>query len=185
MQGVHVALRLVLLALLGSLGCSSVYWLAYLALPAIAAIFVSRDGSARYLDRDAPNIRRLLRWAGGVYAYLWLLTDSLPRMDEAGPVELEVMTEGTPTVSSALTRLLSSLPALVLLALLSILAVPLWAIGAVAILATERTPAPIANFMSMMLRYQFRLVAYHLSLVDAYPSLADTTTTDAHSPQAT
>jgi hypothetical protein len=49
----------------------------------------------------------------------------------------------------------------------------LWVLGALAILATGRLPTPIAEFITMKLAYQFRLIAYHLSLVDAYPSLAD------------
>ncbi len=48
-----------------------------------------------------------------------------------------------------------------------------WIVGAIGILASERLPAAIADFIAMKLRYQFRLVAYHLSLVDAYPVLAD------------
>jgi hypothetical protein len=31
-------------------------------------------------------------------------------------------------------------------------------------------PAAIASFLELTLRYQFRLVAYHLSLVNCYPS---------------
>jgi hypothetical protein len=53
------------------------------------------------------------------------------------------------------------------------IAAVLWVIGALAILATRRVPTAIAEFVAMKVGYQFRLVAYHLSLVDAYPSLAD------------
>jgi hypothetical protein len=176
---IHVAVRLVLLCALAMVGCSSVYWLLYLVLPALVALMVSGDGAEHYLGREAPAFVRALRWVAGAYAYLWLLTDAPPTVDASGPVELEVLVEGVPTAASALSRLVTSLPGLLLLALMSMVAVPLWIVGAVSILATERMPAAITDFIAMKLRYQFRLVAYHLSLVDAYPVV-----TDADAPHA-
>jgi hypothetical protein len=173
MQRMQVVVRLAILAALGAVGCSSVYWLIYLALPAVAAVLVSRDGAERYLRDDAPPAARVLVWMAGAYAYLWLLTDALPGSDASDPVELAVEVGGKPTAGSALLRLITSLPALLLLAVLSMAAVPLWIVGAIAVLATERMPAALADFIAMKLRYQFRLVAYHLSLVDAYPLLVD------------
>jgi hypothetical protein len=171
MDRVHVAIRLVILAALAAIGCSSVYWLLYLVLPLVAALLVSRDGPGRYLTEDAPRIVRTLRWLSGAYAYLWLLTDRIPMAEASGPVELTVEVGGRPTAASALVRLLTSLPALLLLAVLSMVAAFTWILGAVAILATRRMPEAFADFLSLKLRYQFRIVAYHLSLVDAYPSL--------------
>jgi hypothetical protein len=173
MQRVQVVVRLAILAALGAIGCSSVYWLIYLALPAIAAVLVSHNGAERYLREDAPPAVRILVWLAGAYAYLWLLTDSLPGTDTNAPVGLTVEVGGEPTAGSALLRLVTSLPALLLLAVLSMAAALLWIVGAVAILATQRMPAAIADFIAMKLRYQFRLVAYHLSLVDTYPLLVD------------
>jgi len=170
---VHVVIRLALLAALAILGCSSVYWLAYLAVPAVVALRLSRDGAERYLGDDAPGIVRVLRWLAGAYAYLWLLTDAPPTSEAGGAVELVVEVGGTPTASSALMRLVTSLPALLLLAILSMAAALLWIFGALAILATERMPAAFTDFISMKLRYQSRVVAYHLSIVDAYPLLAE------------
>jgi hypothetical protein len=179
---VHVVIRLALLAALAAIGCSSVYWLLYLAVPAVAALLVSRDRAERYLGDDAPGVIRVLRWLAGAYAYLWLLTDAMPTSEVGGPVELAVEVGGKPTANSALLRLVTSLPALLLLAILSMAAAMLWIVGAVTILATERVPAAITGFISMKLRYQFRFVAYHLSLVDAYPVLADSPLT--HTPHS-
>jgi hypothetical protein len=173
MDRVQVAVRLVLLAALAAVGCSSVYWALYLTLPVVAAMLVSRDGPERYLGDDAPGIVRVLRWFAGAYAYLWLLTDALPASEAGGPVELALEVGGRPTAGSALWRLVTSLPALLLLAILSMVAAVLWILGAVAILAVGRAPAWITDFISMKLRYQFRIIAYHLSLVDAYPSIAE------------
>lgn len=167
---IHVVTRVVLLAAFAALGCSGIYWFFYLALPALAAIGILRKSGERYLTEDAPRIVRVLRWFASAYGYLWLLTDFLPTAD-GSPVDLRVEVGGRPTAGSALLRLLFSLPALVVLALLSLVAGILWIVGAVFILVRERIPAVIVEFLALTLRFQFQLVAYHLSLVEAYPSL--------------
>jgi len=52
-------------------------------------------------------------------------------------------------------------------------------VAALFVLVRERVPGGIARFIVAMLRYQFRLVAYHLSLVDRYPSLQEGTVVHA------
>ncbi len=175
MGRVHVVIRLTLLVALGAVGCSSVYWVIYLALPAMAALLIAQKGGARYLADDAPAIVPVLRWLARAYAYLWLLTDAPPTSATGGPVDLDVAPSGQPTASSALLRLLYSLPALLLLAVLSFVAWVLWILGAVVVLVSERLPAFIADFLAATLRFQFRLVAYHLSLDDRYPSFEEAT----------
>jgi hypothetical protein len=166
----HVVTRVVLLAAFAALGCSGIYWFLYLALPALAAIGILRKGGERYLAEDGPRVVRVLRWFASAYGYLWLLTDVLPTAD-GSPVDLRIEVGGRPTAAAALLRLLYSVPALVLLALLSVVAGVLWIAGAVLILVRERIPGAIVDFLSLTLRFQFQLVAYHLSLVEAYPSL--------------
>ena len=170
-ERIHVVIRLVLLLALGTLGCSSLYWLLYLGLPALVALRIASGGSTRYVADDVPRITRALRWFAGAYAYLWLLTDAFPSSETGSPVDLEIEPAGSPTASSALLRLLYSVPALLLLAVLSIAAGILWIIGALAALIARRVPRAITSFLSLTLCYQFRLFAYHLSLVDRYPSL--------------
>ncbi len=167
---IHVVTRLVLLAAFAALGCSGLYWFLYLALPALAAVEILRKGGDRYLAEDAPQVVRVLRWFASAYGYLWLLTDFLPTAD-GSPVDLRVEVGGHPTAGSALLRLLFSVPALALLVLLSLVAGVLWIAGAVLILVRERIPGAVVDFLAFTLRFQFQLVAYHLSLVDAYPSL--------------
>lgn len=140
---IHIAIRLALLAGLGAIGFSSVYWLLYLCLPAIAA----------------------------AYAYLWLLTDELRLRPPSPDAALEIEPRPTASASAAMLRLLTSIPAVLLLIVLSVVAGVLWIIGAIAILIAQRLPPAIADLIALTLRYQFRLFAYHLSLVDAYPSL--------------
>jgi hypothetical protein len=173
MERAHVIIRLSLLLAVGTIGCSSLYWLLYLVAPAVAALQISSKGSERYLAEDAPAIVRVLRWLAAAYAYLWLLTDAFPTSSEGGSVALEVESGGSPTTDSALLRLIYSLPALLVLAVLSIAAGLLWLLGAIAILVRRRMPHAIRNFLALTLRYQFRLAAYHLSLVDRYPSFEE------------
>ena len=170
MQRVHVVIRLVLLAALGTLGCSSLYWILYLALPGIAALLLS-EGADRYFADEAPGIVRMLRWLASAYAYLWLLTDAAPTSATPHAVELQIEAGGRPDASSALLRLVKSIPALLLLALMSFAASVLWVVEAIIVLVRARPSAAISDFLALTLRYQFRLIAYHLSLVDRYPSL--------------
>jgi hypothetical protein len=178
MQRVHVAIRLLLLLALAAIGNSSVYWLLYLVLPAVAALLIAQKGGDRYLREDEPGIARALRWLAGAYAYLWLLTDELPTRGGTA-IELKVEPGSPPSATSALSRIVLSLPALLLLALLSIAACIAWLIGAAAILIRGSVPAGVADFLATTLRYQFRLIAYHLSLTDRYPSLEEAGATHA------
>jgi len=170
----HVVTRLVLLVALGVLGTSAVTWAVYLAIPAVVALVISQKGGDHYVADSSVSIVKVLRWFASAYGYLWMLTDVLPTT-QGGPVGLHVTPEGHPSMASALSRLLTTLPALLVLAVLSAVAGLLWIAGAVTVLVRERMPAGIARFIAVVLRYQFRLVAYHLSLVDRYPSLQEGT----------
>jgi hypothetical protein len=170
---IHVLTRLLLLLAVGALGWSSIYWALYLALPAVAALLILRRGGGDgYLSADAPRIVHVLRWLASAYGYLWLLTDVLPTA-ESGPVDLQVAPSGSPTPTSALLRIITSIPAVVLLAVLTVAAGLVWIVGAASILAVERMPGVLADFLALTLRVQFRVVAYHFSLVDRYPSLEE------------
>jgi hypothetical protein len=180
----HLVIRLVLLLALGALGVSSVYWALYLALPPLLALAILQKGGGRYLAEDAPRLVKALHWFAAAYGYLWLLTDVLPSVREAGPVDLKIEVAKAPTATAALWRLITSLPALVLVVALTVVGTLLWLVGALSVLATERLPVPIADFLALALRVQFRFLAYHLSLVDRYPSWGEAAPAHAHGPTA-
>ena len=167
---IQVVIRMAFLLALAALGCSAVYWALYLALPAIVAAVLMNKGGQRYLAEDAPRIVPVLRWLASAYGYLWLLTDVLPTA-QGSPIDLKIEPAGRPRPSTALLRLLFSLPALIVLAVLSAASGILWVVGAVLILIRKRLPDAIADVLSFTLRFQFQLIAYHLSLVERYPSL--------------
>jgi hypothetical protein len=166
---IHVLIRLLLLVAMGALGLSSIYWLLYLALPAVAAALISQKGADRYLDESLPAALPFLRSVAGFYSYLWLLTDEFPTTIGSLSAHFEVVPRGAPTVTSALLRLITSLPALLILAVMSMVAAFLWVVGALSILIARKLPAFVSDFIAMTLRLQFRLAAYHLSFVECYP----------------
>ncbi len=166
---IHVLTRLVLLLAVGTLGTSALYGAVYLGLPALVALTLAQNGTDDYLTRQGPRVVRILRWLAAAYGFIWMLTDALPTA-QGSPVDLRVAVSGRPTVGSALLRVLTSLPALLVLILLSAAASLLWVAGALVVLVRERLPDGIARFIAATLRFQFRLLAYHLSLVDRYPS---------------
>ena len=65
------------------------------------------------------------------------------------------------------------------LAVLSMLAALARVVGAISVLVRERLPLAIGEFLELLLRYQFRLIAYHLSLVERYPSTGQATVSHA------
>jgi hypothetical protein len=179
MERIHIVIRLAILLALGTVAWSSVYWFVYLLIPAAAALVISQKSYQRYFAEDAPPIGRVLHWLAAAYAYLWLLTDRFPTGADQGPVEFRLEVQSAPTVSSALLRLIYTLPALFVLVIISIAASFLWIIGAITIVLSGKLPSAFANFFALKLRYQFRLLAYHLSLVDQYPSFAEAPLTQA------
>ena len=168
---IQVAIRVVLVVALGLVAGSSIYWLLYLALPALVALDLLQKGPDAFRSQDAPRLVRVLRWLAGAEGYLYFLTNELPT-SAGGAVDLRVNPSGSPSARSALLRLLSSLPALLLVAVLTAVSSLVWIIAAIFALATERVPHLFGDLFLMVLRLKFRLAAYHLSLVDRYPSLS-------------
>src|SRR4051794_27930524 len=80
----QVALRLVLLILLGWIG--NPFGLLWLGVPAVAAVMISKKGGQRYLDHDGPMLVRTLSWILSLVAYLALLMDRPPGRDASRPL---------------------------------------------------------------------------------------------------
>jgi len=162
----QVFIRIVAYLLLG-LVMSLAYW----GLPIIAAIWSSQKGSQRFLEEDGPKITGWLRWTTALTAYTYMLTDRFPS-DEDTSVRFEIQPSGSPNVGSALLRLITSIPSMFVFAILNWVAGIVWLIGAVMILIQESYPESLYDFQCGVVRWQARLLAYHASLVDAYPPFA-------------
>lgn len=165
-QRAHVLLRVALLIVIGWI--AHPIGLLWLGLPVIAAILISLDGGRRYLDEHGPTATFVLGWILAVVAYLALLTDRLPGRAER-PVRFHVERSGSPTVGSALLRILYAIPSIIVLALLVFVGAIAWVIAAVLVVVDESYPESLWRFLLGIVRWEACLLAYLFSLVDRYP----------------
>ena len=166
-QRPQVFLRIVVAILLGL-----IMPFVYLGFPILAAIWISQKGSQKFMDEDGPKMTGWLRSLVAYYAYVYMLTDKLPSDPMEEHVEFDVQRSGSPTVGSALLRLIFSIPSGIVLGILGWVAEILWLVAAVMVLVQETYPEGIYKFMRGSVRWQARLLGYHSSLVDQYPPFA-------------
>ena len=168
MSRAHVLLRMLLVILLSCvIGAGDGLGLLYLGIPVAAAIFIARMGGERYV---AENGERTCRWLAIVItllAYLAFLTDDLPGGDT--PIQLHIVSSGTPTVASALMRLVRAIPSALVLGLLSIISGIVGLIAALSILTLGRYPEVCWRFQFGIVRWEARLLGYLASVVEPYP----------------
>lgn len=178
----QLALRITLAIGLAWLGITA-GWLAcllYVALPVIAAIAISSFGSARFHAELVPRLWRPLRWLLQLSAYMMLLVDRFPTGDD-DVVILELRCTGSPTLGSALSRIVTSIPSAAVALVLGVASGFVWVAAAVFVLLGHAMPAGILAFQRGVLRWQVRLVAYHASMIEDYPPFAfDTDIDDDH-----
>lgn len=168
----QLALRVVLTIVLGWIGITAgwLVCLLYGALPVLAAIGISSQGSERYVQQDGPRLWRAIAWLLQLSAFMLLLTDRFPT--GGSEVRIELRATGKPSVGSALTRLVTSIPSALVLALMWCVSSVLWIVAALQILLHQRVSRSILGFQRAVLRWNARLVAYHASLVFEYPPFA-------------
>lgn len=170
----HVFLRIVVLIILSILGGAFgwILGLVYLLFPALAAIFISQKGAERFLQEDGPRMTGWIRWVMALYSYLGLVTDRFPTEKPEEIVRVEIQTGGTPTVGSALLRIILAIPSAFVLAILGLISGIIWIIAAIMVLIQENYPDGLFGFQVGVLRWQARLLGYQASLVEPYPPFA-------------
>jgi hypothetical protein len=165
----HVVLRLLILVVLSWLvGWGGGLGLVYLAVPVVAAILISQKGGERYLAEDGDRVSGWLAFLIGVLAYLALLTDQLPGGGRR-PLRFEVAVSGSPTVGSALLRLVTAIPISAITNALGIVGWLVWLIAAIWVLVSEQYPEGLWRFQRGLIRWQAQLLGYLASLVQPYP----------------
>lgn len=171
---IQLLVRLLVGAALGVLGVTAggVACALYLVLPALAAVFISARGASAYLDEVGPPLTRVLGWLIGFQAYMALAIDRLPVGRDQVELRMEVHPTGQPTVSGALLRLVTSLPAALLLAVLVAISGLLALLGMIMVLFTATQPDWLLRFQRGVVAYAGRLAGYHAALVAPYPPLS-------------
>jgi hypothetical protein len=149
-----------------------IFHVLYLALPLLAAVTIGTLGAARYHEEVGASLVRALRWYLGLHAYLALLTDRLPLDEQLIGVRYEVAPHGAPSLASALMKLVTSIPALIVMWVLGVVAAVLWVIAALGILVTGGYSAWIFDFQRGVLRMFARFLAHHASLVEGAAPIA-------------
>jgi hypothetical protein len=163
----QVVLRIVIVVVIGWLA-NWVVGAAYWVLPIVAAVMISQKGAASYLADAEKGPVRWLRYLMGFFSYISLASDKLP-FDDPDSVNLRVRTTGSPTVGSALLRIIMGIPHAIVLGLLGIAFFVVWIIAAISILINGTYPEWAFGFIRGYLRWNARVLAYMASLVDEYP----------------
>lgn len=164
----QVGLR-ILLFIVAAWLLNGVIGAAYWLLPVIAAILIAQKGAERYLAEAESGPTMWLRYIIGTYAYLALATDKLPFENPNEAVAFTVRTTGTPTVGSALLRIILGIPHALVLGIIGIAFFFVWIFAAISILINGTYPQWAADFIRGYLRWNARVLAYMASLVDEYP----------------
>jgi hypothetical protein len=165
----NILLRLLLVVMVWLLVTTPLVILTHVALPLLGATVIASKDGRRYIQEDSRWVIVAIRWYLALLSYVSFLSDRFPSEGRDGPMELEVRTEGVPTILSALSRIILSLPSALTLALLGLAGAVVWVIAVVCVLATGNYPRRLYNYQLGVMRWHARLLAYHGSLVVTYP----------------
>jgi hypothetical protein len=177
----QIGLRVLLMIALAVIGAPLgwVFGVLFVGLPVLAAAAVASIGARRYHAEVAPHLVSALRWLLELYAFLGLLSDRFP--GGAPQVRYEVAPGGTPTAGGALWRLVTSIPAMILLWLLGTISAVLWVFAAASVFIGGSYPASIFDFQRGILRLFATFLAHHASLVEGAAPLRFDTGAEAES----
>ena len=149
----------------------SINWVASLFyLPITTAVLIHQKGPERFLSEDHERMTVLIGWIVGIYSYFAFLTDKFS-LDarEASDIRFAVEPSGSPTPRSALLRIVTSLPNVIVFGVFGIAALGVWMIAGASILVTGNYPRAMYAYQRGINRWQARLFSHHTSLIDQYP----------------
>jgi hypothetical protein len=164
-----VPLRLVILVLFFIPG--AINWVASLFyLPITTAVLVREKGPQRFFAEDRERMTVLVGWIVGIYSYFAYLTDHLTLDARAeSEIRFSVVPSGSPTPRSALLRIATSVPNVIVFGVFGLVALVVWVMAGLFIVATGNYPRALFAYQRAINRWQAHLFSYHTSLVDDYP----------------
>jgi hypothetical protein len=173
-ERVQVFYRILWLAAVGILHqtVGGLFVALYLILPVAAAVSISRNRGTGFDEHDRDSLVAVIDWAVSFYAYLLFVSDRFPSPSGDNATRLVVRPSGAPHVGSAIGRLVKTLPHAVVLCVLGFAAGLVACALAILVLATEKCPEGLRAFQRDVVAWVGRVLAYHASLVEAYPPFA-------------
>ncbi len=170
----QVVLRIVLIIVI-SWVLDAISGIAYIALPIVAAVLISQKGPEQYLADAETGPTRWLRYVMAIFSYMALTTDRMPTQEPETIVQFNVQPTGSPTIGSALLRIILAIPHVFVLGIVGIAFVVVWIIAVASILINGVYPDWAFTFVRGYLRWNARVLAYMASIVEEYPpfSFAD------------
>jgi hypothetical protein len=166
----QVFLRLVVLFIFSAVG--SIGSLLYLGFPVLAGIMISGKGGQRFMEEDAPRVAGWLHWIVAVATYVSFLSDRFPTERPETAARFHVTPSGIPTVGTAVLRIITSIPSLLVLLVMCVVSVFVWVVAAIWVLVVRSYPEILYGYQRAVVRWGARLLAYHASIVDRYPPFA-------------
>lgn len=165
----QLLLRLVIFVALAILGVS-LGWLTavcYLILPILAAVWAAPG----YDEDTRGQLLRGVRYWNAVIAYLLFVTDRFPNDADSSEPRIDVAPGEAHTPGSALLRLITSIPAFLVLAILSWVGGIVWLIAAFGVLVSGRVFQFAWRYFRFVVALHARWLVYHASLADEYPAI--------------
>ncbi len=167
-QRVHLLLRIGIWIILGWM-VNTVVAILYLAGPIISAVLVAQRGGDEFHSTYGETYEKVVALLTGISAYLYLGTDQFPTWGADASVKYRYQPSGTPTVGSALLRIIMVIPHALVLWLVGIVALIAGVIAAVSVLINESVPGGLWTFLMGFVAWEARVLSYFLSMVEEYP----------------
>ena len=135
----------------------------------LSRALVSRRGGDGFHETYGAAYTKLLAFWSDLQAYLLLGTDQFPSWGTDGAAQYRCQPSGSPTVGSALLRIVLILPHALLAWLLGIVVLAAVLVAAVSVLVNESVPDQIWGFLMGVVAWEARVLAYFFSIVEEYP----------------
>lgn len=170
----QLVVRLLIGCVLGAIHQSlwGIFGALYVLLPLIAVVLISQRSNKGYLEQDGPWLISSLEWIVGLYAYMLFVTDRLPLKPTERSLRLQTQPQGETTLPAALSRIVTSLPHALVLFVFGILSAVASLIMALTVLFSNTVPESLRSFQLRFLGMLARMLVYHASLRQLYPSFS-------------
>jgi hypothetical protein len=165
---IHVLFRL-LAAFVLYVVVSPVMGLLLVVGPVITALLANHARGDQFHERYQANYLKALQFIVDLNDYLLVTTDSFPEWGVKGPATVEVNPSGHPTFGSALLRIITVIPHMIVLALLGAVAGIFTLLAMVTVLLDASVPDVLWRFQTGFVNWYARALAYLYSMVEEYP----------------